>query len=184
MHQTNIPTIATTIVPEFTSQTPVIPITDELPALRHNKKYMANVGTKSSILKVSNKLKKSLVDAGVVRRFPPKHHLFEEDQENQGVYLVLKGEVCLTVKDLQKLDRVFSSGSLLGIPATFTGHTYSLAAVAVTETEVLHVGREAFLDLMTQQPELCQEATDMLSREVAFIQAALAERRRQKSDHI
>ena len=46
--------------------------------------------------------------------------------------------------------------------------------------EVLHVERGAFLDLMTQKPELCRETTDMLSREVSYIQAALAERRRQK----
>jgi CRP-like cAMP-binding protein len=145
-----------------------------------HKYDMANVGTKSNILKVSSKLKKSLVPAGAVEHFTSKHHLFEVDQENQGVYLVLKGKVCLSVKDLETLDRVFSAGSLLGVPATFTGHPYSLAAVAVTDAEVLHVDRKSFLDLMTQQPELCREATDMLSREVTFIQAALAERRRQK----
>ena len=94
----------------------------------------------------------------------------------------MKGKVCLAVKDVEKLDRVFSAGSLLGVPATFTGRPYSLAAVAVTDAEVLHVGRETFLDLMTQQPELCREATDMLSREVSFIQAALAERRRQRTN--
>lgn len=143
---------------------------------------MANVGTKSNILKVSSKLKKSLVTAGVVEHYTSKNHLFEVDQENQGVYLVLKGKVCLSVQDLAKLDRVFSPGSLLGVPATFTGHTYSLAAVAVTDAEVLHVDRKAFLDIMTQQPELCREATDMLSREVTFIQAALAERRRHRSN--
>ena len=143
---------------------------------------MANVGTKSNILKVSSKLKKSLVTAGVVEHYASKNHLFEVDQENQGVYLVLKGKVCLSVQDLAKLDRVFSPGSLLGVPATFTGNTYSLAAVAVTDAEVLHVDRKAFLDIMTQQPELCREATDMLSREVSFIQAALAERRRHRSN--
>lgn len=143
---------------------------------------MANVGTKSNILKVSDQLKKSLVTAGVVEHYPPKHRLFEVDQQNQGVYLVLKGKICLSVQDVEKLNRVFSAGSLLGVPATFTGNTYSLAAEAVTEAEVLHVGRDAFLDLMTRQPELCREATDMLSREVTFIQAALAEKRRQKSN--
>jgi len=141
---------------------------------------MANVGTKSNILKVSTKLKKSLVTAGAVERYASNDHVFEVDQENEGVFLVLKGKVCLSVKDLAKLDRVFTPGSLLGIPSTFTGHTYSLAAVAVTDAEVLHVDRKAFLDLMTEQPELCREATDMLSREVSFIQAALAERRRHK----
>ena len=143
---------------------------------------MANVGTKSNILKVSSKLKQSLATAGVVEHYTSKHHLFEVDQENQGVYLVLKGKVCLSVKDLAKLDRVFSPGSLLGIPSTFTGHPYSLAAVAVTDAEVLHVDRKAFLDLMTEQPELCRETTDMLSREVCFIQAALAERRRHRNN--
>jgi CRP-like cAMP-binding protein len=143
---------------------------------------MANVGTRSNILKVSSKLKQSLVTAGAVEHYASKNHLFEEDQQNQGVYLVLKGKVCLSVKDVAKLDRVFSAGSLLGIPATFTGHPYSLAAVAVTNAEVLHVEREAFLHLMTQQPELCRETTDMLSREVSYIQAALAERRRQKNN--
>ena len=33
-----------------------------------------------------------------------------------------------------------------------------------------------FLRLMREQPVLCQQATDMLSREVSFIQAAVTER--------
>jgi CRP-like cAMP-binding protein len=142
---------------------------------------MANVGRVPSILKVSSKLKRALISVGVVERYPSEDILFEVDQKNQGVYLVLKGKVSLTVPDLHRLDRVFSSGSLLGVPATFTGHTYSLAAVAVTDAEVVHVERQKFLDLMTEQPDLCRETTDMLSREVSYIHAALAEKRRQKS---
>ena len=141
---------------------------------------MPNVGAKPNILKVSSKLKKSLCNAGVIERYPSQQPLFEVDQQNQGVFLVVKGKVRLSVQDLQKLDRVFSAGSLLGVPATFVGRPYSLAAVAVTDAEVLHVDRQAFLDLMAKQPELCREATDMLSREVSFIHGALAERRRQK----
>jgi hypothetical protein len=33
--------------------------------------------------------------------------------------------VCLSVKDFHKFDRTFSAGSLLGVPATYTGHTYT-----------------------------------------------------------
>ena len=142
---------------------------------------MATVGRVPNILKVSAGLRKSLLAAGVVERYNSEQVLFELDQQNQGVYLVLKGKVCLAVNDLNKLNRVFSAGSLLGIPSTFTGHPYSLAAVAVTDAEVVHVERQAFLDLMTEQPDLCREATDILSREVSFIHAALAEKRRQKS---
>jgi CRP-like cAMP-binding protein len=134
-----------------------------------------------NMLKVSSNLKKSLVSAGTVERFPSKSVLFEIEEENRGVYLVLKGQVCLSVKDTHKFDRTFSRGSLLGVPATYTGHTYSLMAQAATDAEVLHVERQTFLDLMSQQPDLCRETTDMLSREVSFIHAALAERRREKS---
>lgn len=150
--------------------------------MRHNYK-MKTVGTKPNILKVSAKLKKALLDAGALEQFPPRACLFDVDQENLGVYLVIKGKVRLYVRDYPRLDRVFPSGSLLGVPATFTCHPYSLGATAETAAEVLHVGQKAFLDLMTQQPELCREATDLLSREVTFIQAALAERRRSKSLH-
>ena len=134
-----------------------------------------------NMLRVSSKLKKSLATAGTVERFSSKSVLFEVDDENRGVYLVLTGKVCLSFKDFHKFDRTFSAGSLLGVPATYTGHTYSLAAQAVTDAEVLHVERQAFLDLMAQKPDLCRETTDMLSREVSFIHAALAERRREKS---
>jgi CRP-like cAMP-binding protein len=142
---------------------------------------MANVGPKANILRVSAKLKQSLLGVGSLKQFPRQQSIFDVDQENQGVFLVLKGKARLYVRDYPRLDRTFSSGSLLGVPATFTGHPYSLGAVAVTATEVVHVGKQAFLDLMTEQPELCREATDLLSREVTFIQAALAERRRSKT---
>lgn len=145
---------------------------------------MRNVGPKANILKASPKLKKSLLSAGAPEKYPSDHCLFEVDQENRGVYLILKGKVRLSVKDFPKLDRVFSAGSLLGLPATFTGHPYSLAAVTVTDAEVSRVARKPFLDLMTAMPELCREATDMLSHEVTFIQAALAERRRYRSDSV
>ena len=142
---------------------------------------MKRVGPKTNILKVSARLKKALLSAGVVEQISPQQSLFEVDQENQGVFLVVKGKVRMYVQDYPRLDRTFSSGSLLGVPATFTGHPYSLGATAVTAAEVVHVGKQAFLDLMSQQSDLCREATDLLSAEVTFIQAALAERRRSKT---
>jgi CRP-like cAMP-binding protein len=143
---------------------------------------MPSVGKKTNILKVSAKLKKTLLGAGTVEQYPSHQRLFDVDQANAGVFLVAKGKVCLSMRDCPQFDRVFNSGSLLGVPATFTGHPYSLAATAITKAEVVHVNREKFLEVMTNQPELCREATDMLSREVSFIHAALAERRRSKSE--
>src|SRR5271157_1044594 len=85
-------------------------------------------------------------------------------------------ERLMGVRDMPQLDRVFSAGSLLGLPATFTGCPYSLTAVAVVQSDIVHVPREEFLQLMCERPDLCREATDMLGCELTFIQSALAER--------
>ena len=84
----------------------------------------------------------------------------------------------MSVDGLPNLDRLFPAGSLLGLPSTFTGHTYSLTARAVSELDAIHVTQEDFVRLMRERSDLCREATEMLGREVTFIQSALAERRK------
>jgi CRP-like cAMP-binding protein len=140
---------------------------------------MKNVGPRANILKASEKLRSSLEAAGSRQQFPSAHVLFHEDGNCKGVYLVRRGKVRMSVRNLPKLNRDFGAGSLLGLPSTFTGHPYSLTAVTRAESEIVHVPRAPFLDLMRDRPDLCREATDMLGREVTFIQSALAQRRRQ-----
>jgi len=140
---------------------------------------MKNVGPRANILKASEKLQSSLETAGSKKHYPAAHALFCEDGQNAGVFLVRKGKVRMSVRNLPELDRDFSAGSLLGLPSSFTGRPYSLTAVTLVESDVVHVTRDEFLVLMHDRPELCREATDMLGREVTFIQSALAERHRQ-----
>jgi len=140
---------------------------------------MTPVVSRSNILKVSPELKNALEAAGRKERFSPSQRLFQEEGGNVGVFLVTKGKVCMSVKDLPKLDRTFSVASLLGLPSTFTSHSYSLTATAATEVDAVHVSQEDFLRIMKEQSELCREAMEMLGREVSFIQGALSERRKQ-----
>jgi CRP-like cAMP-binding protein len=140
---------------------------------------MKPVVSRGNILTASAELKNALEAIGRNERFSPSQKLFREDGENAGVFLVSKGKVCMSVKDLPKLDRTFSAGSLLGLPSTFTGHSYSLTATAVTEVDAVHVSQDDFLRIMKEQSELCREAMEMLGREVTFIQGALSERRKQ-----
>jgi CRP-like cAMP-binding protein len=140
---------------------------------------MKALASKNNILKVTEQLRTRLQAAGQTEHCPPACVLFQEDAENAGVYLVNSGKVRLCVKHLPNLDRDFGEGSLLGLPSTFTGHRYSLSAITMADSEVVHIGRDEFLRIMREQPELCQEATDMLGREVTFIQSALVERHRQ-----
>lgn len=137
---------------------------------------MKNVGNGSNILNASPNLKSSLEAHGQAQQIPAGDVLFNTSDKNLGVFLVRRGKVCLRVEGLPRLDRVFPAGSVLGLPATFAGSPYSLTAIAVTNSVVLRVARQEFLRLMRERPELCQQATDMLSREVRFIQSAVTQR--------
>src|SRR5208283_1269204 len=101
-------------------------------------------------------------------RFSTGQALFREGDSNTGVFLLLSGKVCMSVDGLPNLDRLFPAGSLLGLPSTFTGHTYSLTARAVSELDAIHVTQEDFVRLMRERSDLCREATEMLGREVTF----------------
>ena len=104
--------------------------------------------------------------------------MFREDQDNAGVFFLLTGKILMSVRGLPNLDRLLSGGSVLGLPSSFTSHPYSLSAQAISECDAIHVPQGVFLDLMRERTDLCRECTDMLGREVTFIQAALAERRK------
>ncbi len=139
---------------------------------------MKNVGPRANILQASGDLISCLEAVGIVEQVPPQYVLFREDDDSVGVFLVRKGKVRMSVPNFPKLDRVFTENSLLGLPATFTGHPYSLTAVTVSDCDIVRIPREQFLQLMRERTDLCKEATDMLGREVTFIQSALVERRR------
>ena len=139
---------------------------------------MTNVAAQCSFLKASADLKAALEPVGSRECFSNSQVLFREDDGNSGVFLLLRGKIRMGVKGVAKLDRLFPAGSLLGLPSTFTGHNYSLSAQAVTDVEVVHISQASFLKLMRERSELCREATEMLGREVTFIQSALAERRK------
>jgi len=137
---------------------------------------MKNVGHLSKTLLASATLEEALNGIGKTKRFRSGHIVFHAGDRNEGVFLVCNGKVCLRVPGAPHLDRVFSAGSVLGLPSTFNRQPYSLTAVCATDCEVAHVSEKEFLDLMAVRPDLCRESTAILSREVAFILSALAVR--------
>ena len=140
---------------------------------------MTSVGAQCAFLKASPELRGALQLPSERQHFSAGQVLFREDQNAVGVFLLLRGKVRMSVQSLPKLDRQLSAGSLMGLPSSFTGRPYSLTAQAMTDADVLHIPCEPFLQLMRDRPDLCREATEMLGREVTFIQSALAERRKQ-----
>jgi len=156
----------------------VIAITAWLYRLWHKRGIMS-AGEQSKVLEASDVLKACLSQIGENKHLAAADILFGEHGDNAGVFLVVGGTVCMSVKGLPRLDRLFGSGSVLGLPSSFTGRPYTLTAIATSEVDAVHVPREDFLRLMFERPDLCSEATEILGREMTFIQSALTERRRQ-----
>lgn len=137
---------------------------------------MKTVRAISKTLKASVELQSSLAAAGDCEHFRTSSVLFCAGDENSGVFLVRNGKVCLHVPDAPELDRTLLAGSVLGLPSTFIGRPYSLSATAVTDSDVAHIRREDFLNLMGTRTDLCREATELLSHEVRFILNSLGNR--------
>jgi len=134
---------------------------------------MKIVGTLSKTLLAPADLRRALTNAGETDRYARGSILFHAGGKNVGIFLICSGRVCLKVPAAPHLDRVFSAGSILGLPSTFVGKPYSLTAACSTDCEVARIGKKQFLELMTRRLDLCREATDILSREVAFLFSAL-----------
>jgi CRP-like cAMP-binding protein len=136
---------------------------------------MKIVGSPSKTLLAPADLRSALKDAGKTDRYPCGSVLFHAGDKNIGIFLVRSGRVCLKVPGAPRFDRIFSTGSILGLPSTFIGKPYSLTAACLTDCEVARVGKKQFLELMTRRLDLCRKATDILSREVAFLFSSLGE---------
>ncbi len=134
---------------------------------------MKRVGHLCRTLLAPIELRKALVEIGNSEHFQSQSVLFHAGDQNAGVFLICAGQVCLEVPGVPQLSRAFSAGSILGLPSTFSEKPYSLTAASVTDCDVIYVNKKKFLDLMKRQPDLCRQATDILSREVAFILTAL-----------
>src|SRR5215472_5340431 len=137
---------------------------------------MKIVGHLSKTLLAPADLRRALKEAGNTAHFRRGSILFHASDKNMGIFLVCSGRVCLKVPEAPQFDRMFSAGSILGLPSTFIGKPYSLTAACFTDCEVARVGKKQFLELMTQRLDLCRMATNILSREVAFIFSALGNR--------
>jgi CRP-like cAMP-binding protein len=156
----------------------VIRVTESASSSLVNNGTMKRVGRLCKTLATSKDLAEALKVACHIRHFEAESALFHEGEANNGVFLVCDGVARLRVPGARQLDRLFSKGSVLGLPSTFTGNPYSLTATCITDCDVVHMNKEDFLQLMNERPDLCREATSILSAEVAFILSALGKRRR------
>jgi CRP-like cAMP-binding protein len=103
--------------------------------------------------------------------------LFRRGEPAFGVFWVRKGSIGLRLdaEDGQSLwDRTATADSIVGLPGTLAGGHYSLTAVALEESELAFIDRQALIELIQDDPGLGLELMRALADEVLQIRARLA----------
>jgi len=95
--------------------------------------------------------------------------IFSEKDPAQGVYVVLEGEVkvSLNSRDGRRLSLAIArKGEILGMASTLAGSPYDVTAETLYPAKVAHIGRRDFLNFLSCHPEAYQAVIAELSRSV------------------
>lgn len=100
---------------------------------------------------------------------PKQTVLFRRGEAAFGMFLVLEGKVSLDfgVDSSNPLNRAYGPGALVGLPATLTGHNYSMTATVTEDAEVGFISIKALQNLLRTRPEFCQQLLAILSARIA-----------------
>jgi CRP-like cAMP-binding protein len=109
---------------------------------------------------------------------PEDRVLFRQGEECAGLFVLRSGHAILEMRsNTGEVVARFGTGdgSLLGLPAVFSGETYSLTAVAQQDSSVSFVERGSFLDLIWLNPALSLKMLQVIAAETRAARAALVD---------
>ena len=101
----------------------------------------------------------------------PKHTvLFHRGEASFGMFLILTGSVSLDfgVDARSPLNSSCGPGALVGLPATITGHSYSMTATVTQDAELGFLTAQELKALLHERPELCAELLVILAAKLAY----------------
>jgi CRP/FNR family transcriptional regulator len=94
--------------------------------------------------------------------------LYSERDESHGIYIVLEGEVKLSINSSEgrRLSlRIARKGDILGLASALSGSPYETTAETVYPSRLVPIGRREFLGFMMRHPEAYQVLSEELTRE-------------------
>jgi CRP/FNR family cyclic AMP-dependent transcriptional regulator len=111
---------------------------------------------------------KDLMSLVTVSTYPANFILFSEKEAPRGVYVVLEGEVKLSINSSEgrRLSlRIARKGEILGLSATLSGSPYEMTAETLYPAKIAPIGRREFLGFLMRYPEAYQTLSEELMRE-------------------
>jgi CRP/FNR family transcriptional regulator len=91
--------------------------------------------------------------------YPANTILFSETQPCAGIFVILEGEVKLSInsRDGRRLSfRIAKAGEVLGLSSTLSGSPYEMTADTPYPAKLAHVSRQTFLWFLARHPEVYQ----------------------------
>ena len=110
--------------------------------------------------------------------------LFLEGDEPKGSYLVIQGEVRLSLPGSEKkrhLTRIAKANCVLGLPGTITSQPYSLAAEVLEDSELIFVSRERLQKFLRENPVICFDVLQILAEEIRQMRTSTRRRTRARA---
>ncbi|MCW5759625.1 MAG: Crp/Fnr family transcriptional regulator [Phenylobacterium sp.] len=105
--------------------------------------------------------------AGIAREtsLATGHVLFEQGDESDGLYLIVSGivRIFLSAQDTREATiNLLEDGEVIGEMALLDGLPRSAGAAALTDTKLVFIPREPFLELLNSSPGLARQVILML----------------------
>jgi CRP/FNR family transcriptional regulator, dissimilatory nitrate respiration regulator len=100
------------------------------------------------------------------KRLDGNQTLFLEGDRAQGLYMVIQGRVKvfkMSPKGREQTLMIMGPGEPVGEVAVLSGEAYPASAETLEPSETLYIPREAFLDLVTREPEVAMRLLSALS---------------------
>jgi CRP/FNR family transcriptional regulator len=107
-----------------------------------------------------------LVARGRLREFDAEQTVFLEGDRAEGMYLILHGRVKvfkLSPKGREQTLKIMGPGEPVGEVAVLSGEPYPASAETLEAAEVFYLPRQAFLDLVSREPEVAMRLLAALS---------------------
>jgi CRP-like cAMP-binding protein len=121
-----------------------------------------------------------LAHATQAREYLPGDFVFRQGDESCGIFFVKAGTVrSFAQNDLctPVLEQIATEGCVLGLPATMSGEPYSLTAVAVEHSTLLHLSRESLDRLIREDRDVAMQLLSLLSAELRSVRGEIAKSR-------
>jgi CRP/FNR family transcriptional regulator len=108
--------------------------------------------------------------------YPANMILFSEKDPAQGVFVVLEGEVKLSINssDGRRLIlRIAKRGEILGLDSALSGQASEMTAETLYPCKIARIARRDFLSFMSRHPEAYKIVTEELGRQIGMACAQL-----------